>query len=94
MGDLPAMEEVADGVVVATGTHVSWTLVVDGSDVTLADHRGKVDPHRHRWRAPPDGRVVVPLIQLLQDDQPFRGDAPRARRRGSRAGCRNRDAPA
>ena len=37
MADLPAMEEVADGVVVATGTHVSWTLVVDGSDVTLVD---------------------------------------------------------
>jgi glyoxylase-like metal-dependent hydrolase (beta-lactamase superfamily II) len=37
MGDLPAMEEVADGVVVATGTHVSWTLVVDGADVTLID---------------------------------------------------------
>ena len=37
MGELPAMEEVADGVVVASGSHVSWTLVVDGSDVTVID---------------------------------------------------------
>jgi glyoxylase-like metal-dependent hydrolase (beta-lactamase superfamily II) len=37
MADLPTMEEVADGVIVATGEHVSWTLVVDGSDVTLVD---------------------------------------------------------
>jgi glyoxylase-like metal-dependent hydrolase (beta-lactamase superfamily II) len=37
MGDLPELDEVADGVVVATGKHVSWTLVVDGADVTLVD---------------------------------------------------------
>jgi glyoxylase-like metal-dependent hydrolase (beta-lactamase superfamily II) len=37
LAELPAMEEVADGVVVATGTHVSWTIVVDGPDVTLVD---------------------------------------------------------
>lgn len=37
MGELPVMAEVADGVVVARGAHVSWTLVVDGSDVTLVD---------------------------------------------------------
>jgi glyoxylase-like metal-dependent hydrolase (beta-lactamase superfamily II) len=37
MADLPTMEEVADGVIVATGAHVSWTFVVDGADVTLVD---------------------------------------------------------
>jgi glyoxylase-like metal-dependent hydrolase (beta-lactamase superfamily II) len=33
----PELQEVADGVIVATGTHVSWVLLVDGSDVTLVD---------------------------------------------------------
>jgi glyoxylase-like metal-dependent hydrolase (beta-lactamase superfamily II) len=37
MADLPRLEEVADGVVVATGKHVSWVLVVDGAEVTLVD---------------------------------------------------------
>jgi len=34
---LPELTEVAPGVVVATGTHVNWILVIDGPDVTLVD---------------------------------------------------------
>jgi glyoxylase-like metal-dependent hydrolase (beta-lactamase superfamily II) len=37
MADRPDLEEVADGVVVARGPHVSWTLVLDGDRVTLVD---------------------------------------------------------
>ena len=37
MGARPVVQEVADGVIVATGTHVAWVLVLDGDEVTLVD---------------------------------------------------------
>jgi glyoxylase-like metal-dependent hydrolase (beta-lactamase superfamily II) len=37
MGRLPTMVEVAEGVVVVTGTHTNWVVLLEGGEATLVD---------------------------------------------------------